>query len=287
MDSLSTDIAVSSDVAAERGGRIFILTPCISIDDVKTIIAGHSHSGYVSRALVRSFPDNPEFQVVGLAKELGFGGLRGGAVTAEYLKTLSELGAARNIALVWTGNQHNAAFLLEADGPIDLIPRDYPNESVLPDATIVAESVIRAHFQPSLEGLGPALASLSSASKHKRMIVATPPPLFDEHIIRKRLKGEPGLTAQAIQAGLELCSITITPASVRRKLWFVLQRMMAEIGELHNALYVPVPEEAMDEQGCLRPDLSAGDVTHAGPVYGAMMVRQIARALAESGTQRE
>jgi len=279
MDVQLTRISVSSDVALEAGGKYFILTPCAALEDVKTVIGGHSHAAFIARALVRHFPNNPEIDSRNIALEFGFGGLRGGPVTQEYEDILVQLGATRNIAVVWNGNQHNADFLLSPEVQIDLIPRGYPVKSTLPNATIVAESAIRAHFQPTFDRLVKLLTRLSDAAKYPRLVIGTPPPLFDEALIRKRLKGEPVLTNRATAAGFDIDTVAITPASVRLKLWFVLQRMMAEIGEAHGASYVNVPTEALDENGFLKPELSAGDVTHAGPVFGAMMARQIARAL--------
>ena len=71
----------------------------------------------------------------------------------------------------------------------------------------------------------------------------------------------------------------ITPPTVRRKLWFVIQAMMAEVAEEGGWQFVPIAPETMDEQGYMRSDLSMGDVTHANIEFGSIMVRQISRFL--------
>ena len=52
--SLREILVVSSENATQTKGAYFILSPCVSIRDIKTVIAGHSHSAAISRALVKA-----------------------------------------------------------------------------------------------------------------------------------------------------------------------------------------------------------------------------------------
>ena len=79
--------------------------------------------------------------------------------------------------------------------------------------------------------------------------------------------------------GINIGQVQITPPTVRRKLWFVIQTMMAEIAEEGGWRFVPAATETMDERGYLRADLSADDVTHASIDFGSVMVRHIAKFL--------
>jgi len=272
------EISLVSCEKATTKGTYFILSPCVSMIDIKTVIAGHSHSAAISRALVKASTE-VQRQARNIALAQGMGGLRGGPARPGYWDMLRDLAQTRSIAVVWNGNQHNADFLLASDQPLDLLPRGYPDQSVLPNTRLVAETVIREHFRPSLEPLRQLLAEAPSHRKLKRLLVGTPAPLFDDGEIRKRLSKEPLFAEKAAAMGINIGQVEITPATVRRKLWFVIQTMMAEIAEEGRWQFVPVAPETMDERGYLRSDLAGDDVTHASIEFGTMMVRQIARSL--------
>jgi hypothetical protein len=276
--SLDEMSLVSWEKAPQTKGAYFILSPCVSMIDIKTVIAGHSHSAAISRALVSA---STEFQrqARDIALAQGMGGLRGGPARPGYWDMLRDLAQTRSIAVVWNGNQHNADFLLASDQPLDLLPRGYSDQSVLPNTRLVAETAIREHFRPSLEPLRQLLAEAPAHRRLKRLLVGTPAPLFDIGEIRKRLGKEPLFAEKAAAMGINIGQLEITPATVRRKLWFVIQSMMAEIAEEGGWQFVPVAPETMDERGYLRSDLAADDVTHASIEFGTIMVRQIARYL--------
>ena len=274
--SLCEMSVVSSENATQTKGTYFILSPCVSIVDIKAVIAGHSHSAAISRALVAKASAGVQRQARDSALQQGIGGLRGGPGTPGYWDMLRDLAQTRSIAVVWNGNQHTADFLLASDQPLDFLPRGYPDPSVLPKTRLVAEAVIREHFRPSVEPLRQLLAEMPAHDRLKRLLVGTPAPLFDNGEIRKRLSKEPLFGEKAAAMGLDISQVEITPPTVRRKLWFVIQAMMAEIAEEGGWQFVPVAPETMDERGYLRPDLSAGDVTHANIEFGSIMVQQIA-----------
>ena len=274
--SLCEMSVVSSENATQTKGAYFILSPCVSIVDIKAVIAGHSHSAAISRALVAKASAGVQRQARDIALQQGIGGLRGGPGKPGYWDMLRDLAQTRSIAVVWNGNQHTADFLLASDQPLDFLPRGYPDPSVLPKTRLVAEAVIREHFRPSLEPLRQLLAELPAHDRLKRLVVGTPAPLFDNGEIRKRLSKESLFGEKAAAMGLDISQVEITPPTVRRKLWFVIQAMMAEIAEVGGWQFVSVAPETMDERGYLRSDLSAGDVTHTNIEFGSIMVQQIA-----------
>ena len=69
---------VSSENATQTKGRYFILSPCASIVDIKVVIAGHSHSAAISRALIAKASGGVQRQAREIALQQGIGGLRGG-----------------------------------------------------------------------------------------------------------------------------------------------------------------------------------------------------------------
>jgi hypothetical protein len=276
--SLDEISLLSCEHATRPKGTYFILSPCVSMLDIKAVIAGHSHSAAISRALVRASTE-VQRQARDVALQQGIGGLRGGPGKPGYWDALRELAQTRSVAVVWNGNQHNADFLLACDQPLDFLPRGYPDPSVLPRTRLMAEAVIREHFRASLEPLRELMADISAHHRLKRLLVGTPAPLFDSGEIRKRLIKEPLFVEKAATMGINIGQAEITPPTVRRKLWFVIQAMMAEIAVEGGWQFVPVAPETMDERGYMRSDLSADDVTHASIEFGGMMVRQIARFL--------
>ena len=269
---------VSCENATRPKGAFFILSPCVSVRDIKVVIAGHSHSAAISRALVNA-STGVQRQARDIALQHGIGGLRGGPGKPDYWDNLRELAQTRSVAVVWNGNQHNADFLLACDQPLDFFPRGYPDPSVLPQARLVAETVIREHFSPSLEPLRQLLTEMPAHHGLKRLLVGTPAPLFNNCDIRERLSKEPLFGEKAAAMGVDIAQAEIMPPTVRRKLWYVIQAMMAEIAEQGSWQFVPVAPDTMDERGFIRSELSAGDVTHANIEFGSMMVRQIARFL--------
>ena len=271
------DLFVSSSRASESGRRPFLLTPCAAMEQVRMVIAGHSHMHAIARALV-STPDAGEAaDPAAIGRAHGIAGLMGGQYTTEFRAILLELSQTRALALAWRGNQHNGDFLIMPGQVLDLLPRGYADRSVIKGAAIVAESAIRDHLQPSMDELSGLLRALGRGGTH--VVLGTPPPLGDQALVRARLGREPSFVQRAAALGMDMASIGLAPASVRRKLWFVIQRMMAETAAAHGALFVPHPPGSEDAQGYLRLDMSGGDITNANERYGRLMLAQIATVL--------
>jgi len=214
-----------------------------------------------------------------LGQTHGLAGLLGGHFTPECRRLVVELAQTRDIALSWRGNQHNGDFLLMPDRPLDFVPRSYPDKTVLSGAQVVPEAAIREHFQPSMDELAGILKELGQAPGRRHLVLGTPAPMHNEAEIRRRLGREPAFASRASSLGLDVATIGITPASVRRKLWYVIQEMMAETAASHGAAFVPSPPGSLDAESFLRLDMSGGDITHANERYGRLMLGQIAKLL--------
>src|SRR5262245_60731773 len=100
--SLGEISLVSCENATRPKGGYFILSPCVSMRDLKAVIAGHSHSAAISRALVRTSTE-VQRQAHDIALQQGIGGLRGGPATPGYWQTLRHLAQTRSIAIIWNG----------------------------------------------------------------------------------------------------------------------------------------------------------------------------------------
>lgn len=273
-------LAVSADRQTESLRQPFLMTHCATPGDVRLVFGGHSHCHAICRALISSpeAGEQTDPRASGLAH--GLAGLMGVVPGVDMRGLLMAMAQQRDIALVWRGNQHNADFLLMPGAVLDLLPRNYPDRSVLPGAQIVPEAVVRAQFQRWADELDGMLRDLGRAPGRRHVVIGTPPVLGDDDLVRRRMSREPFFADQAKAVSVDLATIGIAPPSVRRKLWFVVQEMMAETAAAHGALFVPSPAAAQDASGLLRADMSGGDISHANERYGRLVIGELARQLA-------
>jgi hypothetical protein len=278
------DLFVSSSRETETQRRPFLLTPCAAMEEVRLVIAGQSHMHALARALVTAPLAGEVVDPAAIARTHGIAGLMGGQHTSEFRNLLLHLAQDRDLALSWRGNQHNGDFLIMPGTVLEVLPRGYPDRSVLPGAQLVAESAIRAHLQPSMDEMTALLRDIAHPGR-RHFVLGSPPPLGDQALVRLRLSREPAFVQRAQALGIDVQVIGLAPASVRRKLWFVVQRQMAETAAANGAVFVPHPAASEDEQGFLRTDMSGGDITHANERYGRLMLGQLATVLAQRPPQ--
>ena len=277
---MSPELAVSADRQTESLRKPFLMTHCARPDDVRLIFGGHSHCHAICRALISATDAGETADPRAASLAHGLAGLMGVGQGVDLRALMVALAQHRDIALVWRGNQHNGDFLLMPGQVMDLLPRNYPDRSVLPGAQIVPELAIRAQFQNWADELGGMLRDLGRVPGRQHVVVGTPPPLGDDDLVRRRLAREPAFGDRATALGFDLATIGIAPPSVRRKLWFVVQELMAETAAAHGALFVPSPEAAQGADGLLRVEMSGGDVSHANERYGRLVIGDLAGQLA-------
>ena len=138
-------LAVSADRQTELLRRPFLMTQCATLGDVRLIFGGHSHCHAICRALLTGAEaeEQTDPRAAGLAH--GLAGLMGVGQGVDMRGQLVALAQHRDMALVWRGNQHNGDFLMMPGQVLELLPRGYPDRSVLPAAQIVSEEAVRAN----------------------------------------------------------------------------------------------------------------------------------------------
>ena len=250
---------------------IAAVSPCDGWDDVRGVVCGDSHA--------RALCDAIAADASGLALRLGLAGLCGRLEAHAHYEAALPAITGRDVAVVWRGNQHTRDFLALAPPAFDFIPQSEPDAPLLPGAVVVPEAAIREHFAASLPGLDGFLGVARQLGARRLFVLGTAPPLADNQTIRRWALAHRVLVQAAAARGLDLATAPITPAPVRRKLWRVLQDMMADIAARQGAAFIAAPAGALDVTGCLRPALSAGDATHANAGYGAMLLAALARQM--------
>ncbi len=170
----------------------------------------------------------------------------------------------RVLAVTWKGNQVNTHFLFESDEPFRL---SNSGES----GKVVPASMISAAWKGAFDGLD---AAVANARAEHVVLIGNPPPKPDEEV-RASLPDSPYFVRAMAAAGESPDTIRITPAAVRVGLWKILQDDYAQQAARIGAVFVPVPDTVQTSDGCLKPEYSGRDVTHANGVFGALMLREI------------
>jgi hypothetical protein len=267
-------------------GPFMWLTPCEDESEIRTIVCGQSHARAVMQAIVAPQIDGAASPGPMLARRLGLAGLVGrrGTSAEQVLDHAAALAKDRHLALMWRGNQNNRDFLFAAEPLLDFVAAADPDAPVEATAALVPEAAIREHLMPSIEPLDKLLASVERAEGRRRFVLGTPAPLHDGDLLRGRLTAHvealhPANAARVRGAGDAIDSLPIMPAAIRRKLWLVLQDLMAEAAARHGADFVPVPARSLDQHGCLDPRYSIGDISHATVAYGLLVLQDLAARL--------
>jgi hypothetical protein len=283
MTTSDIDLPLSARVRGERPDTLGLVSLCSDLAAIRTVTCGQSHNAVLARALVEPLENGSPSRANALGLELGFASLLRPIKDDDYPKMVEQVCRERNVVLVWNGNQANADFLMTPGRPFDLVPRGYGTTSVVAGAQIVPETMLRAHFTPSLQQLGQMLKALGRPPGLKRIVLGVQPPLQGETILRERMRKRSGyFHERARQMGIDAASVPIAAASVRHKLWFVLMGMYREMAESHGALFVPCPSDAIGPDGYLKPELTGIDGTHGNIDYGRMVIEHLVPHLREA-----
>ena len=238
------------------------------------LIGGHSHVNalvgdrHVNAPAVRCLEGEPDVSV-----------LDGPWPRSEaYFERLAAESAHRRVGLVWGGNEHNSVYFFQAAYRFDFASR-YVSR-ILGRAQIVTQRAVRQRFRKlSLDDMGVALKSIRAAGPEKLALVGTPPPKKDNEKLRAVLEREPVFLAWADQLRTSAQTIEITDPHVRLKLWYLLQDMFREAAQAHGAAFISTPAEVQDEEGFLKEEYWAPDVTHANADYGRVVLAKVLEEL--------
>lgn len=235
--------------------------------DPTLVVGGHSHAAAMMRAFTAGLTD-PEAERVAVAYTDDWSA----PSTADYFDFLVEATAGRTVAFSFSGNEHNAWFLLKRRPPFRVYDPEARYELGDEEGIWVARSTFRRLWTGSFELLHEMLPRLSERSEV--LVLATPPPKSDD-LVRKALTSEPHFLQQAAELGYPADELEVTPAITRVALWRVLDELLQEKTEAAGATFVPIPDGTTDEDGVLLPEFDFGDATHANAAYGALVWKQL------------
>jgi hypothetical protein len=241
----------------------------------RIIIAGHSHVAALGVSLSAT--------AIGLEPIAGapdgFCGLAGpwtGTRDAAYWEALAEAARDRTAVINWSGNEHNALFLLHTPPAFDFHLGDPRHDRIAPDALILPKLLVEARLDAGMAALTGAVRLVKAHGPAALLVLGTPPPKRDlsglAHVIAK----SDFWRSRAGEIGQDSAQPIFTPPHLRLKLWAVLQERMAAAAQAGGGEFVPVPAEVQDDDGFLRPDLWADDLTHANRDYGRIVLDHLA-----------
>ena len=191
-----------------------------------------------------------------------------------YWRSLSAEACDRTVGLMWGGNEHNSVYFFHAAYEFDFTSRYVAR--IVGRAQIVTQRKVKQRFRElSLNDLDLTVKAIAAAKPRKLALLGTPPPKHDNEKLRSLLAREPVLLewVKALKATPE--TIGITDPFVRLKLWYLLQDMFREAAEKYGGIFIAAPAEAQDENGFLKEELWAPDVTHANAEYGRLMLDKV------------
>lgn len=243
----------------------------IALVKVPLVVAGHSHVAALDQPA-------PEIGLVDI-DETGVSILQGPwPRDVDYWSAFEQAARDRMPAIVWEGDQHNAAFLIEPTPPLDFVLSSAPDLPMDPRASYVAESQLRALFAPGIDPLGPIIRRMTQVSGGAVLIAGTPPPMGDADAIRARLANDPRVAAIAKERGSDVAAIAITSPYTMQKLWSLIQSMLAETAMAANGVFVPVPDRVRGDDGFLLERYWSDSATHANEDYRREMLNELAGA---------
>ncbi len=248
--------------------------------ELSLVVAGHSHAAALGVPIPAEDDASAPNQIAiedAAAMALAGAWPRDDA----YWAALEDAARERVPAIVWSGTQHHAAFLVEPVPPIDFVLSAAPDLPMDPRASYVAESQLRALFAPSIEPLGDLVRRLVAVASGPVLVAGTPPPLGDPDAIAMRVVSDTN------EDGEPEDPPRLSSPYTMQKLWSLVQSMLAETTVVAGGVFVPVPDRVRGADGFLREDYWSEDAVHANEHYGREMLRELVDVARATPTNAE
>lgn len=172
------------------------------------------------------------------------------------------------------GTNFNVIGLFEPEPLFDFIHPDAPDLPLREGVPMMPYDLVMSQFREEASHTYRLLAALPRKKIAGILHLEGPPPIPSHRQIAKSL--EHALLRKCLKRHE---AVPISSRELRLKLWKCQCDANREACAQANVLYVTPPEEAIDEEGYLRPKAWLG-ATHASAWYGALALKKIERLVA-------
>ena len=144
-----------------------------------------------------------------------------------------------NVAVVvWDGNQHIAAFLIDSSPPFQVFQKGVVDAAHDLGRTWVSEEMLRSRWRGDATWTTDELEKLLGrlvATSTRVVLLGTPPPK-SERLIRAALTDDPYFSALLEKDSMRPEDVPLTPGPVRIAMWRVIQNVYREAASDAGAL---------------------------------------------------
>jgi hypothetical protein len=250
------------------------------------VIAGHSHIFALGAA--RDYSGSVSLTPVEAGAGHGHGYFLmekwGPGRSQSYWDALIEHSEGRAAVLVFQGNQHFSNFLFARQPLFDFVDPLDTDYAPFPGAVLVPRRLVMALPALMPAGLKWLISQLQARGCRCVIVTGTPPVRKDfvKLVDEVRKWADWRKTAEFI--GVDIATCDYTPAPIMKRLWGVVQELLADVARETGAKFVPVPAEAIESQGYLSAKYCGPlvDFTHANDEYGQLMLEHIVRAISDA-----
>ena len=210
---------------------------------IRILAGGHSHVYCMLEALNQGRRPAGRRAAVAYSADLS----QGPPGDESYWDLLVAAGAELTVALVWNGNQHNAAFLIEPEPAFRIF--NSAAEAQAPDGVWVARETVREYWAPTFSELAHVLRRLVSVAAV--VVLGTPPPKSDP-AVRQSLEREPVFTKRAKELSVDVTNLRVTSEVVRLAMWQVIQDALGQAAVEAGAIFFRCPRARWDRMALWR-----------------------------------
>lgn len=206
-----------------------------------------------------------------------------GARGASYWDALVQHSNGRTVVLAVMGNQHFAYFLLARLPLFDVVDSTDAGHPLYPGALVVPRRMLKALPMLDTRWVRDLGKRCWAAGCRQIVIIGTPPVLEDFEDARESVCNTPFWRERATDLGIDISSFAFTPAPIMKRLWGLLQESLADVANELGARFLPVPKEAVDENGYRKAEFGgpSWNFAHANEAYGRMVLDNIVRTVRE------
>jgi hypothetical protein len=180
-------------------------------------------------------------------------------------------GEPRFLLLSIGGNEHNVLSMAQPARRYDFILGENPDLPLDQSGEIIPESAVRETLRAWMSDKTAVLRAIRKVSEAPMIQIEPPPPLPREQVL-----AYPKEFFRSILEQRKLSSDLL-----RYKMWRVQAKLMRDLCDEADVLYVETLPDMIDEAGMLAKKAWGKDATHANEFYGEAMVAEALRRLSD------